>query len=84
MLYCCHVTVVLCVSKVGWGWGNLLTVVSWNEQQRMMNDDHYSSFGCHIADSDVAPGFCVNKRNERGGCDDSPNVNGDDVVCLHC
>ena len=49
----------------------------------MMTNGHHSSFGCHIAVSDVAPGFHVNKINERGGCADSPNVDGDDIVCLH-
>ena len=49
----------------------------------MTNDDHHSLFGCHIAVSNVAPGFCVNKINERGGCADSPNVDSNNVVRLH-
>ena len=49
-----------------------------------MNDGHHLSFGCHVADSDVAPGLHVNRRKERGGCTDSPDVDGNDVVCLHC
>ena len=49
----------------------------------MTNDYHHSSFGCHVADSDVAPGMRVNKRKEGGGGTDSPDVDGDDVVRLH-
>ena len=48
-----------------------------------MNDGHCSSFGCHVAVSDVVPGFCVNTKNEREGCAGSPNVDDDDIVCLH-
>ena len=51
-----------------------------NNKQQTMTIGHCSSFGCHVAISDVAPGFRVNKINERGGCGDSPNVDGDDVV----
>jgi len=29
---------------------------------------HCSLFGCHVAISDVAPGFRVNREMERGGC----------------
>ena len=49
-----------------------------NEQIRHL------SFGCHVADSDVAPGTHVSKINERGGCADSPSVDDDDIVRLHC
>ena len=69
----------------GLRWGNVLT---WcpgmnNNERRTMTNGHHSSFGCHIADSNVAPGTRVNKINERGGCADSPNVDGDDIVRLH-
>ena len=52
----------------------------------MTNNDHHLSFGCHVADSDVAPGLCVNRRKEGGGCTYSPDVDGDDVVrlCRRC
>ena len=52
-------------------------------EQLMTKDGHCLSFGCHIADSDVAPGLHVNRRKEGGGCTDSPDVDHNDVVCHH-
>ena len=49
----------------------------------MTNDYHHLLFGCHIADSDMAPGLRVNKGKEGGGCTDLPDVDGDDIVRLH-
>jgi hypothetical protein len=56
-----------------------------------MNEElAHSSFGCHVAGSDVAPGLTFNTRQGRQNCVDLPelaqphtNVDGDDVVCRH-
>ena len=48
-----------------------------------MNDDHHSLFGCHITDSNMAPGLHVNNRKEGGRCTDSTDVDSDNVVHLH-
>ena len=45
-----------------------------------------SSFGCHVAISDVAPGFWVNREMERGACVGltwrKTPMDGDDI--MHC
>ena len=92
LLGCSHCAVLLLshhsfpvCQQGGLRWGNILT---WcpgmnNNKQRTMTIGHRSSFGCHVAVSDVAPGTHVNKINERGGCTHSPNVDGDYIVHLH-
>ena len=46
-----------------------------------------SSFGCHVAISNVAPGFWVNREMERGGCVGltwrKTPMDGDDIVHHH-
>ena len=55
----------------------------------MMNNDISccSSFGCHVAISDVAPGFWVNREMERGACVGltwrKTPMDGDDIMHRH-
>jgi len=55
----------------------------------MMNNDisHCLLFGCHVAISDVAPGFQVNREMERGGCVGltwrKTPMDGDNIVHCH-
>jgi len=56
---CCWSIIVLWVSKVGWEeQRGVLTVVP-QQQQQMTNLGHCSSFGCHVTDGNMAPGFCI-------------------------
>ena len=48
------------------------------------HEHHHLLFGCHIAVGDMAPGFCVKKRNGRDGCADSPDMDSNDITDYHC
>jgi len=60
---CCRSVVGLCLSRVGWDErrGYLQWCPNNDDEQRIRR----SSFGCHVADGDMAPAFRV--RGEKGG-----------------
>jgi hypothetical protein len=49
----------LCLSEVGWDERDAVGTYSGVLHYTPMNDNCHSSFGCHVAVSDVAPGFRV-------------------------
>ena len=60
------------------GRSSLLSGRSDDDERRIRI--HHSSFGRHVAVSDVAPGMCVSKAKGKGGL----TVHGDDVGRRHC